>query len=1144
MMRMTMWFAAGILLSVAACGGTGETISDDVPGTLEDLGTSDVATLEVTLELQSWEIAKDGGPTLPDLKPVDYTVDVEPPCEEGCFLSPCESGADCQSGWCVQHMGNDVCTLTCLDECPMGWECQQVGTGPDVGWICVSPFTHLCRPCTDGNDCESPTGVEDACLDFGPAGRFCGANCQEDNECPDGFLCQAALTEAAVEVVQCMPESGICECSDKAVALGLDTVCFVENEVGVCWGQRVCAAEGLTDCDAVAAEVEVCDGLDNNCDGDIDEDTCDDGNDCTMDQCLGTDGCASDPLTGDECKDENPCTVADHCEEGECMGSPVLCNDSNPCTADACDETGGCVFEANFDACDDGDPCTVGDQCKDESCVGTHVPCDCKQDSDCEGLEDGDVCNGTLVCDKTQVPYVCTVDSATLVACPEPEGMDAICLMATCDAVTGQCGFTPDHEGFVCDDEDACILGETCAAGACQGGVAPSCADDNPCTDDSCDISQGCLHQPNQLPCSDLDVCTVGDTCDAGACAPGGEFLVCDDVNPCTDDSCDPTSGCQHTANLLPCDDGSACTLNDACSGGSCSGGQLEDCDDSNPCTTEYCDPAQGCVIAMNQLPCNDGNPCTTKDLCEMGECAGTAVVCNDSNGCTDDACDPQSGGCTFTPNQAPCDDNDLCTETQQCQDGACKPQTFLDCNDDNPCTADVCDSAQGCVYTFNEAPCTDGDACTTSDFCQMGECMGVLLACDDLNPCTDDTCDVNDGCVFAPNQKSCDDNNKCTIDDKCNDGVCTATQMKVCDDGNPCTTQTCDSQEGCVSQFNQAFCDDGDVCTSNDQCDQGECQGQLINCSDSNLCTDDECAPGVGCVHTNNNVACADGNLCTDDDQCTNGQCVGQSMVNCADGDPCTLDSCLPLLGCVNDLQPVCCGDGVCSPGEGCSCPAECAVAETCDGEDNDCNDVADDGLGTTTCGLGVCQHTVDNCVGGQSQLCDPFEGKKDEVCENNLDDDCDGGVDEAEDCPTDDLCSQGSNVLVNGGFESGSVSPWYSDCCYAIVNDAHDGSFAIKSTGNHWLRQDFAPVAVSAVKEIGFWTKKGAASMPMAVEFQYSDGSKNQECCFYTGTSWKYWDLKSYLQGGKSLNGLKIWGYSGGGGNQNWVDSARVCK
>ena len=67
----------------------------------------------------------------------------------------------------------------------------------------------------------------------------------------------------------------------------------------------------------------------------------------------------------------------------------------------------------------------------------------------------------------------------------------------------------------------------------------------------------------------------------------------------------------------------------------------------------------------------------------------------------------------------------------------------------------------------------------------------------------------------------------------------------------------------------------------------------------------------------------------------------------------------------------------------------------EWCDGKDNDCNQQVDEGLGTTTCGLGLCVHTVDNCADGQQQQCDPLEGAVDEVCDGS-DNNCDGQIDE----------------------------------------------------------------------------------------------------------------------------------------------------
>lgn len=100
---------------------------------------------------------------------------------------------------------------------------------------------------------------------------------------------------------------------------------------------------------------------------------------------------------------------------------------------------------------------------------------------------------------------------------------------------------------------------------------------------------------PNGTPCDDGNACTTMDTCNAGACS-GGPALSCDDQNDCTDDTCDPILGCVHTPNKTKCDDKNPCTENDACAFGVCVGSSLY-CGDGNACTTDTCDPASGCVF-------------------------------------------------------------------------------------------------------------------------------------------------------------------------------------------------------------------------------------------------------------------------------------------------------------------------------------------------------------------------------------------------------------------------------------------------------------------------------------------------------------------------------------------------------------------
>ncbi len=87
-----------------------------------------------------------------------------------------------------------------------------------------------------------------------------------------------------------------------------------------------------------------------------------------------------------------------------------------------------------------------------------------------------------------------------------------------------------------------------------------------------------------------------------------------------------------------------------------------------------------------------------------------------------------------------------------------------------------------------------------------------------------------------------------------------------------------------------------------------------------------------------------------------------------------------------------------------------EGAADEVCDGVDNNCDGTTDEELGQTTCGTGVCEHAVDNCVAGVAQICDPLEGAGVEVC-NGDDDDCDGEVDESDPngtcCTADEDCA-----------------------------------------------------------------------------------------------------------------------------------------
>ncbi len=325
-----------------------------------------------------------------------------------------------------------------------------------------------------------------------------------------------------------------------------------------------------------------------------------------------------------------------------------------------------------------------------------------------------------------------------------------------------------------------------------------------------------------------------------------------------------------------------------------------DDCEDSLDCTSEHCSDDGICVRAVAEDTCLINNTCRAP-----GEISP-------HNSCLE--CAPEAAVLEWSVRTegAGCDDGDACTLSTTCVEGACVG-IELECEDANPCTENLCDSVDGCVFepAFDDEVCDDGSECTENDVCYRGDCAGDAISCDDENECTDDSCDPSAGCVNDNNTESCEDGDACTDGDicvdgecepggetNCNDGnICTIDvcdtlagcyhlstenpccigQTSVCDDGDPCTDDLCDGDGGCDYQANTATCDDGDACTDTDVCFEETCGGEEITCADTNQCTRDECNSSVGCVFVPlSDVECTDAFECTTDEMCDDGVCVG----------------------------------------------------------------------------------------------------------------------------------------------------------------------------------------------------------------------------------------------------------------------------
>ncbi len=859
-------------LTVAACG----QVEEEPPATSTDAGTPDGVTFGDVGGIPVDDTAGDNGPVdahkaadasdLADAAGSD-SADGTLNCPGGPGCT-CAGNDDCDNALCLQLAGGGHCAQNCVDKCDEGFKCAQVsGGGGDLVGVCVPAHPHLCDPCAEAADCKGLGYETNDCVDHGPAGRFCGTACVDDADCPASHTCQDVVNAKGKDTRQCVPpggdgaQFGACTCSTSAIADKLQTTCYVAVKdaggevIAKCVGSRSCNAAGLGPCEAPSPEDEVCDGQDNDCDGQTDEQTCDDSNVCTIDACGGAKGCDNLPaIEGMACDaDGSVCTENDACKSGKCaQGALKECDDGNPCTKDSCDLAKGCTQTVDDGApCDDDNPCTIGDVCAKGQCnAGLSKTC----------------------------------------------ASGKVCVVGQCSLVTGKCVFSNQKAGKPCDDGDKCTKADGCKGGICDGNIV-DCNDANPCTDDSCKAETGCQHDVNKVPCSDGNACTAGDVCKSGACI-AGPAKVCDDKQGCTQDSCVAATGvCAFDGKALEgnaCDaDSSVCTQADACKGGACVAGAKKSCDDSNACTDDSCDPAAGCKHSPNAKPCSAGDLCTQGDICKAGACvAGKPKVCAPAPVCNKSACSAKTGQCVVTAvvDTSACDDGKACTSNDVCISGKCVSGPLKVCKTSDPCLVSSCDGKQGkCVLsgaTKEGAPCdADGSACTKGDSCKSGTCQpGSALACNDGKVCTTDSCDKLNGCLHTPNTAPCDaDGSSCTVGDACKNGSCIAGTQKSCDDGNICTLNQCDKVKGCTATPFPLDCPDNDKCTTKETCQGGKCVTQPTSCDDGNACTKDSCAPQTGCV----NKAVADGSACGAGKVCNKGKCVAKDKNGCAPGMP-----------------------------------------------------------------------------------------------------------------------------------------------------------------------------------------------------------------------------------------------------------------
>jgi hypothetical protein len=126
-------------------------------------------------------------------------------------------------------------------------------------------------------------------------------------------------------------------------------------------------------------------------------------------------------------------------------------------------------------------------------------------------------------------------------------------------------------------------------------------------------------------------------------------------------------------------------------------------------------------------------------------------------------------------------------------------------------------------------------------------------------------------------------------------------------------------------------------------------------------------------------------------------------------------------------------------------------------------------------------------------------------------------------------------TELVQNGGFESGSLGPWAvtSDCgtfgdapCSpwaATSSGAHSGSYAAQDQGGYELTQSLTPTSTALITSASLWFKEDPGVL-FGVEFFYQDGTNSVFLGSAPNSDWNEYDLLGSLTGGETLIGIDI--------------------